>query len=317
VRQGASGTAAYHLQLTVAAVARPVRGSVGAPGVLAAERSWLLLAQTASARRSVQPVFERSGVVAVVDAASRHATASAAGVSSMRCPPIRFRCPGSGCPAVRCPVTWGRRPEVRRSAVCCPPVRCPAVCCPPVRCPAVCCLPRRSGRVRLLPPQAVALGTQVEEAGTRATLPKSRWSVGGRWGRAAELRAGRGGRACPLSDQAGQAGVRSAHRGRLRGGHGSRLQREVAAPPPGCRPRLGARPRCVVVADPGARVGGPGGPLEVPAGMGVRPQRGPSRQRALPARCRQCSDLRRWVVGLPGLEPGTSSLSAKCREPLC
>jgi hypothetical protein len=23
------------------------------------------------------------------------------------------------------------------------------------------------------------------------------------------------------------------------------------------------------------------------------------------------------VVGLPGLEPGTSSLSAKCREPLC
>jgi hypothetical protein len=29
----------------------------------------------------------------------------------MRCPPIRFRRPGSGCPAVRCPVTWGRRPE--------------------------------------------------------------------------------------------------------------------------------------------------------------------------------------------------------------
>jgi hypothetical protein len=151
VRQGASWTAAYHLQLTVAAVARPVRGSVGAPGVLAAERSRLLLAQTASAPRSVQPVFERSGVVAMVDPASRHATASAAGVSSMRCPPIRFRCPGSGCPAVRCPVTWGRRPEVRRSAVCCPPILRPAVCCPPVRCPAVWCLPRPSGRVRLLP----------------------------------------------------------------------------------------------------------------------------------------------------------------------
>jgi hypothetical protein len=42
----------------------------------------------------------------------------------------------------------------------------------------------------------------------------------------------------------------------------------------------------------------PQGLGEVPAGMGVRPQRGPSRQR---------SDLRRWVVGLPGLEPGTSS----------
>jgi hypothetical protein len=51
------------------------------------------------------------------------------------------------------------------------------------------------------------------------------------------------------------------------------------------------------------------GPGEVPAGMGVRPQRGPSRQRALPARCRQRCDLRRLVVGLPGLEPGTSSLS--------
>jgi hypothetical protein len=37
----------------------------------------------------------------------------------------------------------------------------------------------------------------------------------------------------------------------------------------------------------------PEGPLEVPAGMGVRPQRGPSRQRARPARCRQRCDLRR------------------------
>ena len=44
-------------------------------------------------------------------------------------------------------------------------------------------------------------------------------------------------------------------------------------------------------------------------GMGVRPQRGPGWQRAFPACCRQCSDLRRWLVGLPGLEPGTSSLS--------
>jgi hypothetical protein len=79
VRQGASWTAAYHLQLTVAAVARPVRSSVGALGVLAAERSWLLLALTASARRIVQPI-SRSGVVAVVDTASRQATASVAGV---------------------------------------------------------------------------------------------------------------------------------------------------------------------------------------------------------------------------------------------
>src|SRR5215218_1378023 len=56
VRRGASWTAAYHRQLTVAAVARPVRGGVGAPGVLAAERSWWLLTLTASAQRSVQPL---------------------------------------------------------------------------------------------------------------------------------------------------------------------------------------------------------------------------------------------------------------------
>jgi hypothetical protein len=97
------------LQLTVAAVARPVRSSVGALGVLAAERSWLLLAQTASARRSVQPVSPGP-------APSPWLTLPAATpqrrspVSSRRCPPIWFRRPGSGCPAVRCPVTWGRRP---------------------------------------------------------------------------------------------------------------------------------------------------------------------------------------------------------------
>src|SRR5215217_9482958 len=49
-------TAAYRRQLRVAAVARPVRGGVGALGVLAVERSWWLLAQTAAAQRSVQPL---------------------------------------------------------------------------------------------------------------------------------------------------------------------------------------------------------------------------------------------------------------------
>ena len=61
----------------------------------------------------------------------------------------------------------------------------------------------------------------------------------------------------------------------------------------------------------------PEGLLEVPAGMGVRPQRGPSRQRALPARCRQRSDLRKWGVGLPGLEPPASSLSGIEGSALC
>jgi hypothetical protein len=134
---------------------------------------------------------------------------------------------------------------------------------------------------------------------------------GGRWrSRAAGVGAGRGGRACPLSDQAGQVGARSAPRGRLPGGHRSRRQRAD-----------GGIRRVAGVLGLGRDHGGwsspsltpgwaaPAGPGEGPAGMGVRPQRGPSRQRARPARCQQRSDLRRWVVGLPGLEPGTSSLS--------
>jgi hypothetical protein len=121
----------------------------------------------------------------------------------------------------------------------------------------------------------------------------------------------------PLGDQAGQAGVGSARRGRRRGGHTCRRPHAVAAPDAWLASSAGARPRWVVVAEPDARVGGPGGVTEVPAGMGARPQRGPSRQRARPARCRQRCDLRRWLVGLPGLEPGTSSLSAIKGSALC
>ena len=94
MRQGASWTAAYHRQLTVAAVARPIRGSVvRALGVLAAARSWWLLAQAAFARRSVQPVSSGR-------ASSPWSTLSAgrprrrSPVSSRRCPPIRFRVSG-------------------------------------------------------------------------------------------------------------------------------------------------------------------------------------------------------------------------------
>jgi hypothetical protein len=176
-------------------------------------------------------------------------------VSSMRCPPIRFRRPGSGCPAVRCPVTWGRRPESPAVGRLRPPVQRPAVRCPPVRCPAVWCLPVRPDASVSSHAQAVALGTRsswpsdrdhrtgggpggcravdgsttVAEAGTRATLPTSGWPVGGRWRTRAAgwVRAGAAALA-PLSDQAGQAGDRSAPRGRLRCGRGSRLQREVA-----------------------------------------------------------------------------------------
>jgi len=80
--------------------------------------------------------IEGSGVVAVVDPASRHATASVAGVQQA-VSTIRFRRPGSGCPAVRCPVTWDGRPEGPALGCLLSTVRCPAVRCPAVWCPAV------------------------------------------------------------------------------------------------------------------------------------------------------------------------------------
>jgi hypothetical protein len=252
MRQGASWTAAYHLQLTVAAVARPVGSSVGALGVLAAERSWFVLAQTTSARRSVQPVSSAR--------ASSPSPTLPAGTPRRRSPvcpacgvhPSGFgvRDPAVRPSAVRSPGVVVQR--VRRSAVCCPPVRCPAVRCPAVRCP-----PR--------PDASVSSHAQAVAVGTRSSWPGDRdhrngWRPLGLPGRRRLDRRSRrppgrgrrcqsrvdhwGGRCgpgppgwvrprrprCPLSDQAGQAGVGGARGGRLRGGHGSRLQREVAAP---------------------------------------------------------------------------------------
>jgi hypothetical protein len=99
VRRGASWTAAYHLQLTVAVVARP-------DGVCPAERP---------------ADIQRSGIVALVDTARTPAMASVAG----RCPASGVHPSGvvvpdpavqpSGVQPVRCPVTWVRRPGVRRS----------------------------------------------------------------------------------------------------------------------------------------------------------------------------------------------------------
>jgi hypothetical protein len=166
VRRGASWTAAYHRQLTVAAVARPVRPSVGALGVLAAEQSWWLLAQTASAHRSVQPL-SRGRALSPWSTRPAGTPWRRSPVSSRRCPPIRSWRPGSGCPAVRCPATWGRRPEVRRPAGRLLSTR-PVSSCP---------VSIRAVSIRLVSAlvgpdasvsshaQAVALGTRVEVAG--------------------------------------------------------------------------------------------------------------------------------------------------------
>jgi hypothetical protein len=125
MRRGASWTVAYHLQLTVAAVAGPVRGSVVPSGSLLLGGPGLLLAQTASARRGVQPTSSGQA-----SSPGRHCQGASHGVgrrsvSSIGCPPIRCRRPGSGSPAVRCPARpvsghlgWSSGcPAVRSSAV--------------------------------------------------------------------------------------------------------------------------------------------------------------------------------------------------------
>jgi hypothetical protein len=151
------------------------------------------------------------------------------------------------------------------------------------------------------------LGSTAEQARTRATPPGSRMVGGavgggpgpGRVRAAAAVDVGLPGRPGRRAERPSPAAAR---------GHGRRPQREVAAP-------AAWLPSSGWVGDHGGWWSwrlppawtGPEGPMGVPAGMGVRPQRGPGRQRAFPACCRQRSDLRRWLVGLPGLEPGTSS----------
>jgi hypothetical protein len=120
MRRGASWTAEDHPQPTVAAVARPVRSSVvPSPSVLLRV---LVVARPAGVCPAERPAgIQRSGVIAVVDTARTPAMASVAG----RCPACGVHPSGvvvrgpavrlSGVQPVRCPVTWGRRPGVRRS----------------------------------------------------------------------------------------------------------------------------------------------------------------------------------------------------------
>jgi hypothetical protein len=172
VRQGASWTAASHLQLTVPAMARPIRSSgvpsasllLSGPGCRSPRRRF--------ARRSVQPV-SRARASSPWSTRPAGTLRRRSPVSSRRCPPIRFRRPGSGCPAVRCPVTWAGRPEgpaVGRLLSTRPassrPLSSRAVSSRPVS-------SRPSGRVRLLPPQAVALGTRSSWPGDRDH--RNRW----------------------------------------------------------------------------------------------------------------------------------------------
>ena len=159
MRQGASWTAAYHLQLTVAAGPDPSVAAwvpsasllLSGPGGCSPRRRLPRGASSHSrgvgrCRRGRQCQQARHGVGRRCPAGGVHP--SGLGVRDPAVQPSGVRSPG---------VVVQR---VRRSDGCCPAVRCPAVRCPAVRCPAVWCLPS-SVRTRPSPPfQAVAVGTR-------------------------------------------------------------------------------------------------------------------------------------------------------------
>jgi hypothetical protein len=249
---------------------------------------------------------------------------------------VRHRCPGSGCPArlmsspsgvqpLRCPVTRVGRPGSADP---------PRLLSRPR--PALAVAGRvQPSAVHPIRPDASGSSTFGGGVGTKSRRPTTvttatvevlwrpqprrlgrRPSSPGdgrrRRGSAAVSRGARsgpgpgGGGACPLRGQAGQAGVPS------------RLWLAVARWAGEQAPARAGRAGRVLPSRAGwaTTVSGDcgGGPSGWPrarsaGGDGVRPQRGPGWQRAFPAGRRQRCDLREWVVGLPGLEPGTSSLS--------
>jgi hypothetical protein len=216
--------------------------------------------------------LESSGVVAVVDTASRHATASVAAVQqAVSTHPVSasgIRPSSRPVSGVRSP-GWSRGPALGRL------LSSRLLSSRPVSSRLV-SAPHPSGRVRILPPQAVALGpgragraTVTTGTGGGLWLPSRRrldrrsrrpgrgrrcrtrvgqWEVAGGPGPPGGVRAAAAALA-PLRDQPGQAGLRSARRGRLRCGHRGRWQHEVAAAAgwlassAGCATTVGGRRR--------------------------------------------------------------------------
>jgi hypothetical protein len=258
VRRGASWTVEYHLQLTVAAVPRPVRSSVvpsssvllSAPGRRPPSRR---LPSGAAAG------LQRSGIVAVIDTA-RTPPRRRSLVSGMRCPPSRFvvRDPavqpsGVRPSGVRSPAFVVRGPPIRPVAVHPSSVQ-PLLSTRPVSSPL---LSTPSVRSRPSPPKLRRWrGDQVEAAGQPspqqpvevpvAAATSGGWVASrGAWGQTALPRScggqsgvgggpGRGWDGqrrppLPLRDQAGQAGVRSRLWLALAPWAGSRPRRELAA----------------------------------------------------------------------------------------
>jgi hypothetical protein len=206
VRRGASWTAAHHLQLTVMAVARPVRSSVVPLVVRATAWSWIAARPAGVCPAGPPASIQRSGGVAVVDPA-RTRPWRRSPASGMRWPPSPFivrdpalqpsgvqpvRCPGRPAPSlsgVRSPGFVVRGPAIRPAAVhpcgvhpvCCPSVRCPASGVQPAAVhpssvqPSAVCLSVRS---RPSPPTSGGgVGTRFRRPGNRhhSNRSRSRW----------------------------------------------------------------------------------------------------------------------------------------------
>jgi hypothetical protein len=302
VRRGASWTAASHVQLTVAAVARPFRRSVVPSQPMLLSCPGLLPAQTASARRSVQPASSgrpsspgsalpgrqprRRSPVGVHHALSTHPVSSSGILQSSR--------PVSSPSGVRSPGVVVQGLAVRTAGVHPSSVQPSGVQPSGVQPSGVqpsgpdASVSSHSGRWRWgagrcggapvttgtgrgpggLPRRRAARST-ANRPGGRAALPRSR---GGQWGVAGGLAGlGAGGRVCPLSDQAGQAGVRSAG-GWRREGMGAGWRREAAAPA-AWLPSSGWVRDHGAWSSPSLTPGwaAPEGPLDVPAGWACGP----------------------------------------------
>jgi hypothetical protein len=311
----------------------PVRRSVIPLVVVAAELSWLVDRPDASAQPSVQRPSSgqdrRRARHARTPAMASVAGPRPAWVSTHPVPSSGARLSGpSSVRSARCPVTWARRPGsgVRPSGVHPSGVRPSGVA--PVR-PDVSVWSPSGGGIGDRPmrqgnphhgsgPRSLWAAASSSGSGRRPSRPgRGRRRRGHPWSAGLSVvdpgRVGRGRRPClTLASRVGQAACGAPVAG------GCARAREEAAPAARLPFPGWVGDHCAWLSRRLAPTWtGPEGPMGLPAGMGVRPQRGPGSQRVLPACCRQRSDLRRWLVGLPGLEPGTSSLSAKYREPLC
>jgi hypothetical protein len=281
VRRGASWTAAYHLQLTVAAEARPVRSSV-------VPSSYVLLSGQALSPWSTLP-GRRRGVGHRCPAGGVHSAGSSSGIR------LSSRLV-SGPPGVRSPRVVVRGPAICPAAV----LTRPALWRPPVRCPPVHPSGVQPSAVHPLCPVA-SVSSHLRRwrwgpgpgAGNRhhsnrsrspvAAAPSGGW-VDGRaalragdaaWGRGLVSRGsvadpGRGGGRgrrprVPAARPGRPAGVRSARGWRRRWGRASRLRRELAAPAGWLPSRAGW-----ATTVGGGRGGGPSGwpPARMPAGDG-------------------------------------------------